>query len=1488
MFRQRAFTTAVVSGIAASVLVVGPGPARGAATPSFVQGQTRQIGRGPSVAVPFQAVNTAGNLVVVSVVWDNTSTVTITDSRGNAFAQAILRRTWASNDSAQVFYARNVAAGANTVTATFARAIKAKATVHVLEYAGIDPSAPLDVSAMASGTGAAMTSGSATTTAAGDLLFASGASTGTITSAGSGWTSRATAAGAMAQDRLAGAAAPYAATETSSGGSWVLQLVAFKADASGAGDSTPPTVSLTAPPAGATVSGNVTVNATAADNVGVVGVTFLSDGSAIGSEDTTSPYSATWPTTSATNGSHTLTARARDAAGNATTSAPVAVTVSNAAPPGGLAAAYAFDDGAGTTAVDSSGNGLAGTLANGAGWGTGKHAGAVTLDGNDDVVDLGNPAPLRVTGSLTISAWINSDVFPVDDAAIVSKRRVIGFQLDTTIDTGPRTIGFKLTSSAGADMVRYGATTLQPATWYHVAGVYDASARTMNVYLNGQLDNGQFQGPVTSSQQDSPTGVLIGQRFDSLSPFDGRVDDVRMYTKAQSAAEVQADMANGVLGGGLGDTTPPTVSITVPAPGATVGDIVNVTANASDDQGVAGVQFLVDGVATGADDTAAPYVLTWDTRTATNGPHTLTARARDAAGNTKLSSGVNVTVANSTGFQNEILATGLPLPTDIAFLPDGRMLVTELAGQIVVLSPPYTTVSGTPFLTITNICTTCLQQGLFTLVLDPQFATNHWYYVFYTLGSPNEDRLSRFTANSTNTGTVAGSELVLWQDPQQAGPEHHGGAIAFDNAENLFFTTGEQFNAGDAQLLTTARGKLHRINKNGTIPTDNPFYDGAGPNVDSIYALGLRNPYRMSYDGVSGKLYIGDVGGNDYSVAKEELDVGAAGANYGWPNYEGPCPAPCTSPLYYYPHNGRDAAITAGFVYRGSQFPAADQGDFFFADYAQNWIRRLDLDANGNVLSAQPFEPPDGSLDGPYGDIVDLLQGPDGALYYIDLGYSDTSGTYSISKVRRIRYTASNQPPIAIAAATPASGVAPLPVAFSSAGSTDPEGQPLTYSWDFGEGGSSTAANPSHTYATAGRYTARLIVSDGVNQTVAPPITITAGTPPVPVITSPIDGTFFLAGDVITFSGTATDAEDGVLPGSAFSWQIDLLHDGHVHPGLPMTGTKSGTFTIPTSGHDFSGNVRYRFALTVTDSSGISTSTSVIIWPTKVNLSFATVPAGLTLYLDGIAKTAPFVYDTLIGFQHTIDARNQVVGSTSYTFAFWSDGGPPLHVVTVPSADASFTATYSGTTVMTTPTFVQQSAAVPQSALSTVTVVYPLAQAVGDTNVLAIGWNDATSAITSVTDTAGNTYEVAAPIARGAGLSQAIYYAPTIRASAAGMNTVTVKFNVAVWFADIRIAEYAGLGTTPFDKTSSASGTATTASSGSATTTSTTELLFGAGMTTGGFSAAGSGFTARVITNPDGDIAEDRTAAATGDYAATAPVSGSWVMQLATFKAAGQ
>jgi glucose/arabinose dehydrogenase/PKD repeat protein len=839
-------------------------------------------------------------------------------------------------------------------------------------------------------------------------------------------------------------------------------------------------------------------------------------------------------------------------------------------------------------------------------------------------------------------------------------------------------------------------------------------------------------------------------------------------------------------------------------------------------------------------------------------------------------------LASGSYFQNEVLTVGLSLPTTMAFLPGGAMLVGQLGGTVRRVMPPYTQPDPTPFLQITNIARNYFNQGLYTVAVDPAFTTNHYIYVCYTLGTPNHDRLSRFTVNQALTS--AGSELVLYEDKDESGADHHGGAIMFGNDHMLYLTTGDEFSGPQSQDMSTPEGKILRLNPaDGSPAPGNPFLNT--PGVDPrIWASGLRNPFRGYYDAPTGRMLIGDVG---YQTT-EEIDIGTAGANYGWPNAEGPSTNPAyTNPVYSYTHSGHDSAVVAGFVYHGTQFPSSYQGSFFYSDYAEHWIKRLTFDANGNLTGAFNFLPADGSPDGPFGDIVYLTEGPDGALYYVDLGFQ--LGGNGAGTVHRISYVSTNQAPVAAASGTPTSGAAPLTVAFSSAGSADPEGTPLSYSWDFGDGTVSSQANPSHTYTTRGVYQARLSVSDGVNSSLSPAVTINVGSPPVITAfnTTPGDGGFFVGGDVVSFSAAATDP-DGTLSPSSYVWTVDFLHDSHVHPGSPATGT-SGTFTIPVTGHDFSGNTRFRITVTVTDSDGLTTSRSAIIWPTKVNVTFATAAAGLTLYLDGIAHTAPFVYDTLVGFHHTIEARNQTVGTTTYTFSSWSDGGTQQHTVVVPAVPpSSYTATYSAMTAPVPITFVQANAATPQSSKSTVAVSYAGAQTAGDTNILAIGWNNTTSTVTSVVDSAGNTYRLAVPKTSASGLSQSIWYASNIKAAAAGANTVTVTFSGSTPFVDIRALEYGGLNRlNPFDVGSSASGNGASASSGAVTTTAGSELIFGAGVTGGAFSAAGAGFTNRIITQ-DSDIAEDRIVTTAGSYNATATLApaANWVMQVATFTAA--
>ena len=232
-------------------------------------------------------------------------------------------------------------------------------------------------------------------------------------------------------------------------------------------------------------------------------------------------------------------------------------------------AAYAFNETSGTTAADASSSRNNGVLTNGALFTAGKTANGVSLDGVDDYVNLGNPTSLRITGSMTLSAWVKSSAFPFDDAAIISKRQSsnTGYQLDTTVDSGPRTIGFKITNGSGSTVARYGATAMVANTWYHVAGVYNATNRTMAVYLNGQLDNGVLVRTVPTAQLNSNQNVNVGQRPGSPRTFNfaGVLDDVRIYNRALSLAEIQTDMLTAV-GGTPAPNTPPTISsIVAPA-----------------------------------------------------------------------------------------------------------------------------------------------------------------------------------------------------------------------------------------------------------------------------------------------------------------------------------------------------------------------------------------------------------------------------------------------------------------------------------------------------------------------------------------------------------------------------------------------------------------------------------------------------------------------------------------------------------------------------------------------------------------------------------------------------------------------------------------------------------------------------------------------------------------------------------------------------------
>lgn len=241
------------------------------------------------------------------------------------------------------------------------------------------------------------------------------------------------------------------------------------------------------------------------------------------------------------------------------TSGGGALNARGATSPGTLEAYWKLDESSGRVALDSSIHGLHSRFSKEPKRVAGVRDGAVRLDGAMDYIEVGHSRALRLVGSMTISAWINATSFPVDDAAIVSRYSGInderpgyhdlGYQLDTTVDTGPRTVGFKLSDACGNLMARFGVTPLAVDTWYHVAGVYDAEGQMLNVYLNGELDNGFLLGPVTSTQRSARVAAYVGRRSDLKGyEFAGALDDVRIYSRALTKAEIAADMHGTVLG----------------------------------------------------------------------------------------------------------------------------------------------------------------------------------------------------------------------------------------------------------------------------------------------------------------------------------------------------------------------------------------------------------------------------------------------------------------------------------------------------------------------------------------------------------------------------------------------------------------------------------------------------------------------------------------------------------------------------------------------------------------------------------------------------------------------------------------------------------------------------------------------------------------------------------------------------------------------------
>jgi len=433
-----------------------------------------------------------------------------------------------------------------------------------------------------------------------------------------------------------------------------------------------------------------------------------------------------------------------------------------------------------------------------------------------------------------------------------------------------------------------------------------------------------------------------------------------------------------------------------------------------------------------------------------------------------------------------------------------------------------------------------------------------------------------------------------------------------------------------AQDLRSLSGKVLRIDPaTGLGYPSNPFFDGnPASNASRVWALGLRNPYRMtlvpgtgSSDPSRGQpnvMLIGDVGWNVW----EEVDASRTGGeNFGWPCWEGflqngsyqgfnpanPDKVSChtavtgtlTPPLVAFHHaqpgaltplakyvDGSGHPIPGGFagncsiggtVYAGGSFPPEYDGRLFFADYAQGFIKTLQLDAAYNVVAIRDFA-------ANIGNLVDLERHPlTGDLYLLSIG----SG-----QVIRLSY-AGNLSPVAVAGVAPDHGQAPLAVAFAGSASSDPDGDAITFDWDFDDGSPhSAAADPAHVYAADGVYHPTLTVSDGGGATGTAQVQVAVGNgPPAAIILSPAMGATYGVPTLLALHGAGTDPESAPL---SYAWDITLFHASHVHTFL--SSQQDDAFSIDVSPEDDE-LLYYRVQLTVTDPGGLSGSAHVFVYP---------------------------------------------------------------------------------------------------------------------------------------------------------------------------------------------------------------------------------------------------------------------------------------------------
>jgi cysteine-rich repeat protein len=375
-----------------------------------------------------------------------------------------------------------------------------------------------------------------------------------------------------------------------------------------------------------------------------------------------------------------------------------------------------------------------------------------------------------------------------------------------------------------------------------------------------------------------------------------------------------------------------------------------------------------------------------------------------------------------TGFADDVVATGLSQPASFAFLPDGRVLVVEQVTRRIRLVVNGVFGTTDPLHTIADVNTIGGERGLLGIAVDPDFPARPYVYVYFSHTGTATNYLSMFAlagdlsdGNSPNLSLLAASRFDVLVDLPDAASNHNGGTLRFGPDGALYLSLGEDADRCAAQDPSSLKGAILRLSvaslpgagagppaKSTLVPPGNPF-SGPDDNARLAFAIGLRNPFRFQIDPVSGALFIGDVG----EVEFEEVNRAVGGENFGWPFREGPeirTPAGCSepggpgassyaAPIAWYDRTGFTAAIIGAGLYRpvdppyDASFPPEYDGDYFFAEYYQGFVRRIE-ESGGGVWAPAPAPGQPNATDWATGinGPGDFQPGPDGALWYVSQG----------------------------------------------------------------------------------------------------------------------------------------------------------------------------------------------------------------------------------------------------------------------------------------------------------------------------------------------------------------------------------------------------------------------------------------------------------------------------------------------------------------------